>query len=285
MQKVVLITGATSGIGMATTKQLLSEGHVVYASSRSKESQDEINKLGGIPVEIEMTDESTMIPVVERVIKEQGRIDVLFNNAGYGLYGPVEEIPLETARHQFEVNLFGHARMTQLVLPHMRKQTSGLIINTSSMGGKIYFPLGAWYHATKHALEGWSDCLRLELNPLGIDVVIIEPGAIRTNFAKRMQNAIKDIGLGKTGAYDELLGTMNSAGDVGNDPNLGSSPQVIADVVSKAIKTKRPKTRYAAGQMAKPLMFMRKWFGDRMFDKIINFQMKRMIDKLQQEKK
>jgi len=268
MEKVVIITGASSGIGFATLQQLVSEGHVVYGSGRNKADREKIQQAGGRPLSMEMTDYKSLEKAVRQVVDEEERIDVLFNNAGYGLYGSVEETSIEKAKHQFDVNLFGLARLTQLVLPHMREQMSGTIINTSSMGGKIYTPLGAWYHATKHALEGWSDCLRLELKEFNIDVVIIEPGGIQTPWGHTAAQNLRDISskgpykkFGKRAA-DNMFSAYEKRGSL-------SPPSVIAKVVSKAVRSSRPKTRYVAGKYARPLMFVRKYFGDRIYDKII----------------
>ncbi len=266
IQKVVLITGASSGIGKATAEKLLEEGYIVYGSARKTEELESIKGIRAL--KLDMTDYASLEKAVEKVIHEQNRIDVLFNNAGYGQYGSVEETPIEDAKYQFDVNLFGLARLTQLVLPHMRKQKSGTIINTSSMGGKIYTPLGAWYHATKHALEGWSDCLRLEVKSFGIDVVIIEPGGIQTSWGSI---AIKKMmSISGSGPYKKLMkasaermkSTYEGQGSL-------SPPSVIADVVSKAVASPRPKTRYVAGKYAKQLMFIRKYLGDRIFDRVI----------------
>lgn len=154
MGNVILITGGSSGMGLETAKLLAQEGYKVYAGARRTERLEALRELGIVPVQMDVTDPETNQKVVEQIMANEGRIDVLINNAGFGLYGPVEDVSLEDARYQFDVNLFGLAHLTQLVLPHMRQQKSGRIINTSSMGGKIYTPLGAWYHATKHALEG-----------------------------------------------------------------------------------------------------------------------------------
>lgn len=266
-KKVILITGASSGIGQATASRLIDKGHIVYGSGRREEDLRVIEQMGGIPVQVEMTDYDTLAEAVDKVIGEQGRIDVLFNNAGFGLYGAVEDIPMEKAKFQFEVNLFGLARITQLVLPHMRRQKSGTIINTSSMGGKIYTPLGAWYHATKHALEGWSDCLRLEVQQFGIDVVIIEPGMINTNFGATVFAPLMETS-GK-GAYKELVEKMVSGAESGDVEKMSSSPLVIAEAVVQAIHAKKPKTRYVAGKMARLLMAIRRYGGDKLYDKFI----------------
>jgi NAD(P)-dependent dehydrogenase (short-subunit alcohol dehydrogenase family) len=268
MSKVILITGASSGIGFATLEQLVSEGHVVYGTARKKEDLDAIKKAGGEPLQVEMTDYKSIQAGVDKVIKNEKRIDVLFNNAGYGLYGAVEDVPIEAAKHQFDVNLFGLARITQLVTPHMRKQKSGMVINTSSMGGKMYTPFGAWYHATKHALEGWSDCLRFELKHFGIKVVIIEPGAITTPWGSVMHdNLMKYSGKGP---YRRRAQKMADSTEGIYKNRGGSDPTVIAGVVSKAIASKRPKTRYAAGKSAKLAIFVRTKLGDRVFDKILD---------------
>ena len=195
------------------------------------------------------------------------------NNAGLGIYGAMEDTTMTDARYQFDVNFFGLARMTQLVLPHMRSQQRGRIINISSMGGKMYTPLGSWYHATKHALEGWSDCLRLELAPFGIQVVIVEPGIIATEFGDVVTGPLLE--RSGTGPYAELAHIVAKAtGNVYSKPNAASPASVIAEVIAEAISASRPKTRYVAGKMAKPLMFIRKWFGDRFFDKAVMSQMK-----------
>ena len=181
-RRVVLVTGASSGIGLATALKLIEDGHVVYGGARRVAALAPIVGAGGRALSLDVTDEATMRAAVEEVLRREGRIDVLINNAGYGSYGAVEDVPMEEARRQVEVNLFGLAEMTRLVLPHMRAQASSTIVNMSSMGGTIYFPLGAWYHATKHAVEAFSDCLRLEVSRFAVDVVIITPGAIDTGF-------------------------------------------------------------------------------------------------------
>ena len=180
--KTVLITGASAGIGKETAKQLVEKGYVVYTAARRVENMEDLKDLGCVPLKMDITREEDIVAVVERIREEQGGVDILINNAGFGTQGSVEETTLDDARYQFDVNLFGLARLTQLVLPYMRENRFGKIVNISSVGGKIYVPLGGWYHATKHALEGWSDCLRTEVQQFGIDVVIIEPGAIGTEF-------------------------------------------------------------------------------------------------------
>lgn len=272
-QKIILVTGASSGIGKATALQLLTEGHIVYGAARRVEKMKELEEQGGTAIGMDVLEKSQMEAAVQKVISEQGRIDVLVNNAGYAIYGAVEDTDMDQVRRQFEVNIFGLATLTQLVLPHMRKAGKGTIINMSSMGGKIYMPLGAWYHGTKHALEGFSDSLRLELKPFGIDVVIIEPGIIRTEFTDVMTGPLMETS-GK-GAYSKMASSMNEAAKASyEDPKSSSSPEVIANLVSKAIKARKPKTRYVGGKMAKPMMFIRKWMGDRLFDKAVMSQFK-----------
>lgn len=263
-KKIILITGATSGMGLATLRKLAEEGHIVYGTARTAQDVPVIKNAGGLPLIADVTDFKTLQKIVDTIIANEKKIDILFNNAGYGLYGSVEEVPLDVARHQFEVNLFGLARLTQLVIPHMRKQKSGRIINMSSMGGKIYTPFGAWYHASKHALEGWSDCLRFELKPFGIDVIIIEPGTIDTPWNNVMiGNLIKYSG---EGPYKPLVNRyLNKARS-----NKGSPSSLIANLVNIAVTSKRPKTRYSGGKFAKPFIFIRTIFGDRAFDWVIN---------------
>ena len=177
---VVLLTGASSGIGYDVAPLLVRYGYIVYGAARRVEKIEELASEGVKALSLDVTDEASMEAAVQQIIDAEGRIDVLINNAGYGSYGAIEDVPIDEARRQFEVNLFGLARLTQLVLPHMRARGSGHILNISSMAGRITSPLGAWYHATKYALEAYSDALRMEAEEFGIDVVIIEPGGIKT---------------------------------------------------------------------------------------------------------
>jgi short-subunit dehydrogenase len=273
MKNTILITGASSGMGKETALQLIKDGHIVYGAARRVESMKELVDNGGHAIKMDVTNEETIKQGVEQLIQEQGKIDILINNAGYAIYGAVEDTSMEDARRQFEVNIFGLARLTQLVLPHMREQKSGKIINISSMGGKIYTPLGAWYHATKHALEGWSDALRLEVKQFNIDVVIVEPGAIATEFGDVMLEPM--LSRSGEGPYSHIAQSMANATRSSYEKKGASSPpSVIANVISKAIEAKRPRTRYVAGKMAKPLMFIRKHLSDRAFDRIMLSQVK-----------
>ena len=273
MKKVILITGASSGMGNETAKDLIKQGNVVYCAARRIEQMNDLKRLGGHTLKLDISKKEDIASAVDTVIKEQGRIDILWNNAGYGLYGSVEETNLEDARYQFEVNLFGLARLTQLIIPHMRKEKSGTIINTSSIGGKIYSNLGAWYHASKHAVEGFSDCLRLELEPFGINVVVLEPGAIKTEFPEVMSKQI--LSHSGNGPYKELAERISdfSLKESGKDGS-GSPPSVISDTIQKIIKSKRPNTRYAVGKFSSFALFMRKYLSDRAFDKLTNYIVK-----------
>jgi NAD(P)-dependent dehydrogenase (short-subunit alcohol dehydrogenase family) len=183
MNEVTLVTGASSGIGEATARALLHAGHTVYAGARRVERMQGLAGHGAKLLALDVTDDASMQAAIAAIERNEGRLDALVNNAGYGSYGSLEEVPLEEGRRQFEVNVFGLARLTQLVLPLMRRQRRGRIVNVTSIGGKIHEPFGSWYHATKFAVEGLSDCLRMELARHGIDVIVIEPGAIRTEWA------------------------------------------------------------------------------------------------------
>lgn len=267
MRKTVLVTGASSGIGKATTQKLIQDGYCVYASARSLERLMPLASSGARILELDVTEDESMKLGVDRIIHECGRLDILINNAGYGSYGALEDIPLEEARHQFEVNVFGLGRLTQLALPYMRDQSFGKIINITSIGGKIYEPLGSWYHASKFAVEGLSDCLRLELQPFGIDVIIVEPGPIRTEWGsiaieKLMQRS------GHT-AYAKAAQTGAKLLAISNDKKVASDPEVIAFTISKALKSKRPKARYVAGTGAQFLVTVRKFASDGMMDSLM----------------
>jgi short-subunit dehydrogenase len=267
--EVALITGASSGMGKDFSLRLLDEGYIVYGVARRIERMSDIEGAGGHIIELDITDDSSIVATVDQIIKEQGRIDVLINNAGYGSYGAIEDVPVEEAKRQFEVNIFGLARLTQLVLPHMRKNNFGKIINISSIGGKLHGPLGGWYHATKFALEGLSDCLRFETKQFGIDVIIIEPGGVESEWGDIALNAAMERS-GST-AYSE---TAKGFKKISETFKKQASPKVITDLVVKALRAKKPKTRYSAGTAAKPMLFMRKILSDRMFDNLFYLMMK-----------
>ncbi|MEM8963262.1 MAG: oxidoreductase [Acidobacteriota bacterium] len=267
---VALITGASSGIGKATAKTLLDAGHTVYVAARRREKMHDLEASGAISLSMDITREEDIVAVVERIENDHGGVDILVNNAGFGMYGAMEDTTIDDARYQFEVNIFGLARLTQLALPSMRAKKAGKIVNISSMGGKMYTPLGSWYHATKHALEGWSDCLRLELAPFGIDVIVIEPGAIRTEFGDVMVGPM----LERSGdsAYSDLAHKVATATRKAYESGGASPPSLIAKTILEAVRARRPKTRYAVGQYAKPMIAIRKWFGDRIFDRVVMSQ-------------
>ncbi len=270
--KVILITGTASGIGKATAEHLIEKGHIVYGGDIQFQKNKYLDSIGGHSIDMDVTDTAMVNAGVERIIREHGRIDVLYNNAGWGLYAPVEEAREGDLRHQMEVNLFGVNNVTRADLPHMRKQESGRILVTSSMGGKIYMPLGAWYHASKHAIEGYFDCLRLELKHFNIDVVIIEPGAINTNFGNVTSGYLEKY-VDNTAYGHMVTPYVEMMKQITEDPEMiermPSEPIVIAEAVEKAIRKRKPKTRYVKGKMGKLLIFYRNTFGDRAFDRLI----------------
>ncbi len=268
MSKTVLITGASAGIGEATARQMAGEAYTVYAAARRLEKMEPLKKLGCIPLKMDITKEEDIQSVVKRIEKDQGGVDILINNAGYGLNGAVEEVSLEEARRQFDVNLFGLARLTQLVLPKMREKREGCIVNVSSAAGRTIGVLAAWYYATKHALEGWSDCLRYELRPFNIRVVIIEPGAIATEFADVAVNPMLERARG--GPYAETAQKLTRALENMRESGNMSQPSVIADAILKAVKARNPKRRYVAGKYAGTILFVRRWLGDGMQERLLD---------------
>ncbi|MGX9429629.1 MULTISPECIES: oxidoreductase [Bradyrhizobium] len=271
-KKTALVTGASSGMGKEIAKRLINDGFQVYVAARHIDKMDDLVELGARALRMDISKGAEIKAAVDTILSEVNGVDVLVNNAGFGLYGPVEDVSIEEARYQFEVNLFGAARLTQLLLPKMREKRAGTIINITSMGGKIYTLLGAWYHATKHALEGWSDCLRLELAAFGIKVVVVEPGLIETGFGDVVANGL----LKRSGAgpYAKLTQAVAKSTRDAYGQGRGTDPGVIADVVSKAVRESKPRTRYVAGKYAQPMIKIREWFGDRMFDRVIMSQMR-----------
>ena len=262
--KVILITGASSGIGRVSAEHLLREGHIVYPLARRLEAMEPLRTLGAHPLHLDVSDEAEVRAVVAQIFAAEGRIDVLWNNAGFGLFGPLEDVPLTEARRQLEVNLLGLAAMTQAVLPYMRQARRGLILNTSSIAGKIHFPLGSWYHASKHAVEGLSDCLRLELQPFGIEVVLLEPGFIATSFGSVLRDEAGCFVVGS--AYRPLMERVAEQSRRSDTGGGGSSPERVAELVSRIVRARRPRTRYRVGQFATTLLTLRALLPDRLFD-------------------
>lgn len=258
---VALVTGASSGMGNNISRRLLDEGYVVYGAARRVERMLDIEAAGGVAVLMDVTNDSDLIDCVDRIVREQGRIDVLVNNAGYGEYGALEDVPLQVARRQIEVNLFGPARLTQLCLPHMRERRAGHIVNISSIGGKLALPLGGWYHASKFALEGFSDALRNEVRPFGIHVTVIEPGGVKSEWGSIAIETARRHSVGS--AYSDLSEKLLKALA---DETRQSDPSVITDLVTTALKATRPKARYSGGHLAKPLLFLKWCLSDRLFD-------------------
>ena len=272
--KVALVTGASSGIGKATVKRLLGQGCIVYAAARRTERMNDLQEMGAYVVSLDVTDEGSANACVEQIVKEHRRLDILINNAGYGSYGAVEDVPLEEARRQFDVNLFGLARITQLALPHMRSRGYGKIVNISSIAGKVYTPLGAWYVATKHALEGWSDALRFETQSFGIDVIVIEPGGINTEWGGIARDSLLE--QSGVGAYRPLAQNMAHLLQDTYENAKGSSPEVVARLIVKAVSAKKPRPRYHGGYLSGLALRARWWLSDRQFDRFMRWQMKSM---------
>lgn len=247
-EKVILITGASSGIGYDAAQTLARQGHRVYAAARRVEKMEPLKEFGAKVIRMDVTDEASMQQGVEAVMKAEGRLDVLVNNAGYGFFGAIETVPMEVARRQLEVNVFGLARLTQLVLPYMRKQGGGRIVNTASIAGKMVFYMGGWYNVTKYSVEAFSDALRMEMKPFGIDVVMVEPGAIKTDWGIIAARHLKETSLGTV--YEELGTQWAHNMDWFYRTNLLSSPKVITQAISRAVNSRRPKARYCRGRFS-----------------------------------
>ncbi|OQP41094.1 short-chain dehydrogenase/reductase [Niastella yeongjuensis] len=268
MAKTVLVTGASAGIGKATAIYLAQNGYNVYGAARRTEKMQDLKNYSIKPIALDVTKEGSITACIEQIFTEAGNIDILVNNAGFGSSGAVEDVPMDDARYQLEVNVFGAMRLTQLVLPKMRQNKYGKIINISSIGGKIAFPLSGWYHASKFAIEALSDTLRMEVKPFGIDVIGIEPGGIRSEWAAIANEHMMRIS-GNT-IYKEIAANAEKATANMNLPE----PIVIAKLIKKSIEARNPKTRYAGGFGAKQILAARKIVSDKLMDKIIMSQMK-----------
>lgn len=273
--KVILLTGASSGIGYDTAVALAQQGHKVYAAARRVERMEPLRQYGIVPLKMDVTDEASMKEGVNTLLDAEGRIDVLINNAGYGYFGAVENVPMDDARNQLEVNVFGLARLCQLVLPTMRAQHSGRIINTASVAGRSVFYYGGWYHVSKYAVESLSDAMRMELKPFGIDVVIIEPGAIKTNWGIIAADHLIESSKGT--AYEQT-GTM-MANNLRNMylSNTISDPAVVRKAIVRAVNARRPCTRYRIGRMANAIVFFHWLLPTRWWDAFLRLMGKRKL--------
>lgn len=264
---VALITGASSGMGKDLALHLLKDGYAVYGMARRVDRMKELEAAGGVALAVDVTDDASMVAAVEQVKREQGRIDVLVNSAGYGQMGALEDVTMELARRQMEVNLFGIGRMVQLCLPTMRAQGAGRIVNVSSIGGKAAFPLGGWYHASKFALEGYSDSLRMELRGLGIDVIVIEPGGTESEWIGLANAEVERIS--GNGAYRDLVSaSLKSTAWTRRMPPASD----VTKAILKAISARRPKSRYQPTRDAKVTVALRRLVSDRLYDRLIMTQ-------------
>jgi NAD(P)-dependent dehydrogenase (short-subunit alcohol dehydrogenase family) len=263
ISKAVLITGCSTGIGRATAERLASRGWNVYATARKPEAIADLKARGCKTLALDVCDESSMRSAVDGVERAEGAIGVLINNAGYGLEGTFEETPIDAIRRQFETNVFGLITMTKLVLPAMRRQRWGRVVNLSSMGGKLTFPGGAYYHATKHAVEALSDALRFEVRGFGIDVIVIEPGPIKTRFG---DTAVGSIAMPKDSPYAAFNAVLEKqireAYEGGPMARFAAPPETVAHVIEQAISAASPGTRYKVTLAARVLMGLRRWLPD-----------------------
>ncbi|HEY7932499.1 MAG TPA: oxidoreductase [Solirubrobacteraceae bacterium] len=274
--RAVLITGCSSGIGRATALRLARSGRTVYASARRLESIAELAQNGCHTLELDVTDESSMRAAVEQIEQAEGAVGVLVNNAGYSQSGAIETVPLTAVRRQFETNVFGLIGLTQLVLPGMREQRWGKIVNVGSMGGRLSFPGGGHYHATKHALEAISDALRFELRGFGIDVVLLEPGLIVTDFGvaatSAMTQATGEAQDGPYARFNAAVGALTTGAYEGPMRRLGAGPERVAKVIERAITRRRAPARITITPSAKLTLAMRAVMSDRLWDAAMRSQ-------------
>ena len=269
MKAVAFVTGASSGIGAVTALHLNEAGYLVFAAARRADRMAPLEAAGVRVLSLDLTDPHSIDAAVQTVVADGGRLDLLVNNAGYGSYGALEDVPIADARAQFEVNVFGLARLTQLVMPQMRAQRSGTIVNISSMGGKLVAPLGGWYHASKFAVEALSDALRMEASRFGIRVVVVEPGSVRSEWGEVAAQHLRS--TARTGPYRDIAERVAGNLAASSEPaaRTASDPNVIARKVVKIARAPRPRTRYRVGFGAAPMVFLRWLLPDRAFDSLV----------------
>jgi NAD(P)-dependent dehydrogenase (short-subunit alcohol dehydrogenase family) len=267
--RAVLITGCSSGIGWATAERLARGGWTVYATARDVEAVAPLEAFGCRLLPLDVTEEDSMRAAVEEVERMEGAVGVLVNNAGYSQSGAVEEVPMEKVRRQFETNVFGLVRLCQLVLPGMRRQGFGRIVNLSSMGGRLTFPGGGFYHASKYAVEALSDALRFEVRGFGVEVVVVEPGLIRTGFARAAVGSMGEE-RGPYASFDAgVARTTRENYERGPLAALGGGPEAVAETIERAISAARPRARYTVTPSARVLISGRRLLPDRAWDGLL----------------
>jgi len=265
--RVALVTGASSGIGKVTARALAAAGFVVYAGARRPAALADLEAAGLRPVRLDVTDEGSMVAAVRAAEAEHGAVDVLVNNAGYGELGPVEEVAADRWRRQFDTNVVGPVRLAQLVLPGMRRHHRGRIINVGSMGGEMTFPFGGAYHASKYAVEALSDALRAEVKPFGVDVVVIQPGVVRTPLGDASIAALR---TGPDSPYAAMVAGFERQSRASFESGRGIlAPERVATTIVAAAQARRPRTRYKVGAIAHILPFLRHTLPDRAWDTLV----------------
>jgi NAD(P)-dependent dehydrogenase (short-subunit alcohol dehydrogenase family) len=273
--KAVLITGCSSGIGHATAEHLAARGWTVYASARRTESVEDLAERGCKTLSLDVTDEDSMRAAVAAVEDAEGAVGALVNNAGYSQSGAIETLPMDHLRAQFETNVFGLVRLCQLVLPGMRRQGGGRIVNVSSMGGRLTFPGGGAYHGTKHAVEALSDALRFEVRGFGVDVILIEPGLIKTRFGETAVGSI-DVAVADGddpyADFNAAVGAATAGAYEGPLARLGGGPETVARAIERAVSARRPKTRYKVTPSARLILAQRRLLSDRAWDAFLRTQ-------------
>jgi short-subunit dehydrogenase len=269
MKAVAFVTGASSGIGAATALRLNEAGYLVFAAARRADRMAGLEAAGVRVLGLDLNDPGSIDTAVQTVIADAGRLDLMVNNAGYGSYGAVEDVPIAQARAQFEVNVFGLARLTQLVMPQMRAQRGGTVVNVSSMGGKLVAPLGGWYHASKFAVEALSDALRMEASRFGVRVVVVEPGSVRSEWGGVAARHLRSTSA--AGPYADIAEGVADNLAASSEPGArtASDPDVVARKIVKIARAARPRTRYRVGFGAAPMVFLRWLLPDRAFDALV----------------
>lgn len=264
---IALVTGASSGIGNATAHALAGRGYDVYAGARKRADLDRLSSEGFHAVELDVTDEASILAAVRHVEEARGSVDVLINNAGYGQMGAVEEVTLDQWRRQFETNVFGLVRVTQAVLPGMRRAGRGRIVNIGSMGGEFTFPLGAAYHSTKYAVESISDALRFEVAAFGIDVILIQPGVVATALAT---STVESIATSENSPYARLVAGFRQGAEAQMGPDAGVlQPEEVAAEIVAAVTADPVPTRVKIGAMAAQMTSARRSMSDRDWDAML----------------